>query len=188
MTKIEMSLGPYRGSVENALKKVEASRVVPRIWDMDHTVWKMQPTEITNRLGWLVSPSKMRQQVADLKAFADEVRSAGYSHALLLGMGGSSLAPDVFRRTFGVREGFLDLAVLDSTDPAAVAARAGAVSPDKRLFIVSSKSGTTAEVSPFSNTSTTDRANGGAVRQECTSFAITDRATPLNEWPPAEVP
>ncbi len=182
MTKIEMSLGPYRGSVENALKKVEASRVVPRIWDMDHTVWKMQPTEITNRLGWLVSPSKMRQQVADLKAFADEVRSAGYSHALLLGMGGSSLAPDVFRRTFGVREGFLDLAVLDSTDPAAVAARAGAVSPDKRLFIVSSKSGTTAEVLSFFKYFYNQTVQTvGADRAGEHFIAITDPGNPLNE-------
>ena len=91
----------------------------------------------------------MRQRVTELKTFTDEVRSEGYTHALLLGMGGSSLAPDMLRRIFGVQDGFLDLAVLDSTDPAAVTALAETVNPEKRLFIVSSKSGTTAEVLSF---------------------------------------
>jgi glucose-6-phosphate isomerase len=149
MAKIEMSLGPYRVAVEDALKKIENNKIIKRIWDMDHTVWKMEPKEITNRLGWLRSPMNMRQRVTELNTFTDEVRSERYTHALLLGMGGSSLAPDVLRRTFGVQDGYLDLAVLDSTDPAAVAALAEAVNPEKRLFIVSSKSGTTAEVLSF---------------------------------------
>ena len=149
MAKIEMGLGPYRVAVEDAFKKIEDNKILKRIWDMDHTVWKMEPKEITNRLGWLTSPMNMRQRVTELKTFTDEVRSERYTHALLLGMGGSSLAPDVLRRTFGVQDGFLDLAVLDSTDPAAVAALAKTVNPEKRLFIVSSKSGTTAEVLSF---------------------------------------
>jgi glucose-6-phosphate isomerase len=149
MAKIEMSLGPYRVAVKDAFKKIGNNKIIKRIWDMDHTVWKMDPEEITNRLGWLRSPMNMRQRVTELKTFTDEVRSAGYTHALLLGMGGSSLAPDMLRRAFGVQDGFLDLAVLDSTDPAAVAALAEAVNPEKRLFIVSSKSGTTAEVLSF---------------------------------------
>ena len=151
MPKIELGLGPYRGAVEDALEKIETSKIIKRIWDMDHTVWKMDPKEITNRLGWLRSPMNMRQQVTGLNAFTQEVRSEGYTHALLLGMGGSSLAPDMLRRTFGVRDGFLDLAVLDSTDPAAVTGLAETLNPAKRLFIVSSKSGTTAEVLSFFN-------------------------------------
>ncbi len=149
MVKIEMSLGPYRVTVEDAFKKIESNKTIKRIWDMDHTVWKMDPKEITNRLGWLRSPMNMRQRVTELKTFTHEVRSERYTHALLLGMGGSSLAPDMLKRIFGVQGGFLDLAVLDSTDPAAVTVLAETVNPEKRLFIVSSKSGTTAEVLSF---------------------------------------
>ncbi len=149
MAKIEMSLGPYRVAVENSFKKIETNTIIKRIWDMDYTVWKKEPDEITNRLGWLRSPMNMRQRTTELKTFTDEVRSEGYTHALLLGMGGSSLAPDMLKRTFGVQDGFLDLAVLDSTDPAAVKALAEIGNPEKRLFIVSSKSGTTAEVLSF---------------------------------------
>jgi transaldolase / glucose-6-phosphate isomerase len=149
MAKIEMSLGPYRVAVEDTLKKIANKKIIKRIWDMDHTVWKMDPEEITNRLGWLKSPMNMRQRVTELKTFTDEVRSERYTHALLLGMGGSSLAPDMLRRIFGVQDGFLDLAVLDSTDPAAVVALAETVNPEKRLFIVSTKSGTTTEVLSF---------------------------------------
>jgi len=182
MTKLEMGLGPYRLAVEKTLTEIDRSRVIPRIWDLDHTVWKMKPDEITNRLGWLTIPSRMRQSVAEVKALVDEVRGAGYTHALLLGMGGSSLAPDVFRRAFGVKEGFLDLSVLDSTDPAAVAAQAEAVSPEKRLFIVSSKSGTTAEVMSFFKyfyNQTVDAV--GKDRAGEHFIAITDPGNPLNE-------
>jgi transaldolase / glucose-6-phosphate isomerase len=182
MAKIEMSLGPYRHTVEDTLKKIENNKIVKRIWDIDHTVWKMEPKEITDRLGWLSSPINMRQRVTELKAFTDEVRSDGYTHAFLLGMGGSSLAPDVLRRTFGVKEGFLDLAVLDSTDPAAVAARAETVDPEKRLFIVSSKSGTTAEVQSFFKYfyNRTIRSVGKDKAGEH-FVAITDPGNPFNE-------
>jgi len=149
MAKCEMSLGPYRSAVEEALRKIGSNRIIERIWDMDHTVWKKEPEEITNRLGWLRSPLSMRQRITELKAFTDEVRSAGFTQALLLGMGGSSLASDTMRQTFGVKEGYLDLAVLDSTDPAAVAYQAGRIDPAKCLTIVSSKSGTTTEVLSF---------------------------------------
>jgi glucose-6-phosphate isomerase len=149
MAKYEMSLGPYRSAVDEALKKIGSNRIIERIWDMDHTVWKKEPEEITNRLGWLRSPMSMRQRITELTAFTDEVRSAGCTQALLLGMGGSSLASDMMRQTFGVKEGYLDLAVLDSTDPAAVAYQAGRIDPAKCITIVSSKSGTTTEVLSF---------------------------------------
>ncbi len=185
MVKIEMSLGPYRVTVEDAFKKIQNNKTIKRIWDMDHTVWKMDPEEITNRLGWLRSPMNMRQRVTELKAFTDEVRSERYTHALLLGMGGSSLAPDMLRRIFGVQDGFLDLAVLDSTDPAAVRALAEAVDPEKRLFIVSSKSGTTAEVLSFFKYfyNQTIRAVGKDNAGEH-FIAITDPGNSLNEVAP----
>ncbi len=91
----------------------------------------------------------MRGEVAGLEAFAAEVRADGFTHAVLLGMGGSSLAPEVLRRMLGVAPGFLDLTVLDNTSPAAVRAVAVAHDPRHTLFLVSSKSGGTIEVASF---------------------------------------
>ena len=82
---------------------------MPRIWARDHTVWKPEPTEISNRLGWLDIAERMIPQVKDIQDFVQDVQKAGYTHALLLGMGGSSLAPEVFRKIFGVKPGYLDL-------------------------------------------------------------------------------
>jgi glucose-6-phosphate isomerase len=123
--------------------------VVARIWAHDHTVWKPEPAEIANRLGWLHVAEMMLENVPRLEGLISDVRAAGYTHALLLGMGGSSLAPEVFRRTFGVRDGYLDLAVLDSTDPGAVLEHAERLDPARTLFIVATKSGTTAETLSF---------------------------------------
>jgi hypothetical protein len=81
-------------------------KVISRIWAFDHTVWSEKPDEITNRLGWLYIGGILAEQIPDLQAFVDSVRHAGLTHALLLGMGGSSLAPEVFRRTFGVKSGY----------------------------------------------------------------------------------
>jgi glucose-6-phosphate isomerase len=149
MTTLEMGLGPYRAAVENALRGMTAGRVVERIHELDHTVWKMDPKEITNRLGWLASPFEMRTRLDELRSFARQTRKAGYMDALLLGMGGSSLAPEVFARTFGAKAGHPDLDVLDSTDPAAVQAASSRIDPSSTLFIVSTKSGTTVETLSF---------------------------------------
>lgn len=142
-------LGKYERGVADALKDLHDHAILARIWQHDHTVWKPEPTEITNRLGWLHSPEVMRAAIAEISAFVDEVRAEGFTHALLLGMGGSSLAPEVFRFIFGVRPGFLDLAVLDSTDAEAVAAHAQRLNLAKTLFLVSTKSGGTVETFSF---------------------------------------
>ena len=143
------SLGDLQSEVDQALTHITENNIMSRIWGRDHTVWREEPTEISNRLGWLHSPEVMMEAVPEITAFVDEVRAAGYTHALLLGMGGSSLAPEVFRFTFGVKDGYLDLAVLDSTDPGAVLAHANAIDPARTLFIVSTKSGTTVETISF---------------------------------------
>ena len=142
---IEVQLGGYQALVDSALNDIREDAIMQRIWGRDHTVWKDDPAEIANRLGWLTIAERMLDDVNRLHALADEARAAGYTHALLLGMGGSSLAPDVFRRIFGTREGYLDLAVLDSTDPDAIIAAASRLPLDKTLFIVSTKSGGTPE-------------------------------------------
>lgn len=143
------SLGKFQGGAESILKETEEKRIIPRIWKFDYTVWKDKPTEITDRLGWLDSPEVMDDAIPEMTEFVDEVRREGYTHALLLGMGGSSLAPQVFGKTFGVKKGYLDLAVLDSTDPGAVAGFAENFDPQKTLYIVSTKSGGTVETLSF---------------------------------------
>jgi len=143
------SLGPYQAMVDAAVSEMAENEVLKRIWAHDHTVWKPEPTEITNRLGWLHSAAAMTDNIHRLEALVEEAREAGYTHALLLGMGGSSLAPEVFRKTFGVADGYLDLAVLDSTDPDVVLAYAESLDLSKTLFIVVTKSGGTVETLSF---------------------------------------
>jgi transaldolase/glucose-6-phosphate isomerase len=145
------ALGTHQSAFEKDLADLRDKKVMSRIWAHDHTVWKPEPAEISNRLGWLHSPEVMGHAVKRMEELADAVRSDGYTHALILGMGGSSLAPEVFRKTFGVKNDFLDVAVLDSTDPAAVLAHADTLIPSRTLFIVSTKSGTTVETLSFFN-------------------------------------
>ena len=146
---VSFSLGAYHDAVDAAIAEIRDKRVMARIWDHDHTVWKPEPKEITNRLGWLNIAEAMEDEIRRLQEFTVGVRTDGYTHALMLGMGGSSLAPEVFCKTFGVQEGYLNLAVLDSTDPAAVAVLAERLDPKQTLFIVSTKSGTTVETLSF---------------------------------------
>lgn len=146
---LSVRLGAYQDAVNAALTELKNNRIIERIWAHDHTVWKDDPTEITNRLGWLHSPEVMVEQVPKINALVNAVRGDGYTHTLLLGMGGSSLAPEVFRKTFGAKEGYLDLAVLDSTDPSAVLHHADRLDLTKTLFIVSTKSGGTVETLSF---------------------------------------
>ncbi len=143
------SLGTYEQAVETSITALRDARILSRIWAHDYMVWKPEPTEITNRLGWLHSPEVMAGQVGRLQAFAEEVIDDGYTNAVLLGMGGSSLAPTVFQKTFGNRGASLRLAVLDSTDPAAVRSVVEEFDPFRTLYIVSTKSGGTVETLSF---------------------------------------
>ncbi|MFH1079965.1 MAG: glucose-6-phosphate isomerase [Pseudomonadota bacterium] len=147
--KLSVSLGRYQSVVDAACARMMKDRVPDRIRQKDYTLWKSAPEEITNRLGWLHSPRSMTGRLAQINGLVDAVRNDGYTHALLLGMGGSSLAPAVFRKIFGVSEDYLDLAVLDSTDPGAVLTFSEQRDLAKTLFIVSTKSGGTVETFSF---------------------------------------
>ena len=142
---MSVHLGAYAELVSNTLRRLDAERVVERIWDRDHTVWKPGPDGIVDRLGWLDLPSTMRDETTAINAFADEVTLAGFRHVVLFGMGGSSLAAEVLRQTCAPNDHSLQLIVLDSTIPEAVLETADAIDPGRTLFIVSSKSGTTIE-------------------------------------------
>jgi transaldolase / glucose-6-phosphate isomerase len=120
--------------------------VVRRVWTRDESLWGGPGVaEIGNRLGWLTISDKMLEHASELTRFAEEARADGLEHAVLLGMGGSSLGPEVIRRSYGDVPDGMRLHVLDSTDPGAVRATEQAVDLDKTLFIVSSKSGGTVE-------------------------------------------
>jgi transaldolase/glucose-6-phosphate isomerase len=143
------ALGSYQKRVDERLVAFEHAGIVRRVWAKDAGVWSSaldHIAEITNRLGWLTVIDAMKDKAAELRAFADEVRSAGYKDVVVLGMGGSSLGPDVARLTFGNAKGYLKLHVLDTTNPDSIAALEKQIDPRKTLFIASSKSGTTIEV------------------------------------------
>lgn len=147
--KFKFSVDENKKSVDDIIEKLNNENIINRIWAKDYTVWSNDPTEISNRLGWLDSVESTGKSLNEILSFVDEVRNAGYTQALLMGMGGSSLAPEVFRLTFGVKEGYLDLAVLDSTHPEVVMKYAKKFNPETTLYIVSTKSGGTVETFSF---------------------------------------
>jgi glucose-6-phosphate isomerase len=142
-------LGRYQSGVDTVFAAMVKNRVPGRLWQKDYTLWKPSPVEITNRLGWLHGPRVMTHCLKQINDLVGAVQKDGYAHTLLLGMGGSSLAAEVYHKTFGVSRGYLDLSVLDSTDPDAVLAFSRKLDLAKTLFIVSSKSGSTIETSSF---------------------------------------
>lgn len=133
-------------AVRARLVRFEEERTLQRLWDGDVTVWVDDPgaPEIADRLGWLTVGSLMAAETESLRRFAAEVAEA-YDRVVLLGMGGSSLAPEVLWRAFGRREGHPAFRMLDSTHPHAVRRVAEEGDPDRSLFLVASKSGTTIE-------------------------------------------
>ena len=168
--------------IDAALSALSKEKIVERIWKKDWTVWKNEPKEIANRLGWLTSPDEAWKALPGIDRFVREVRRDRYTQALLLGMGGSSLAPLVLSSTFKTRPGCLDVVVLDSTAPAAVLEVSRRHDPAKTLFIVSSKSGTTAETLSFLNFFWNRTAECPGENRPGEHFiAITDDGTPLAE-------
>ncbi len=145
----ELHLGVETDVVMAALDSDVAPHVVQRIWDHDPDLWKQgdrkHAAEITQRLGWLDVVEWMRQRLPEVEAVARDIRSEGITDVVVLGMGGSSLAPEVLRQSFGAREGHPRLHVLDTTDPAAIRALTDQLDPRRSLFVVSSKSGGTVE-------------------------------------------
>ena len=150
LARQELHLGKYQRRVAKRLKTWQEAQFASRVWKKDYTLWsKEQQPELTDRLGWLELPEAMIKHVAELREFADRAKSDGIKHVVLLGMGGSSLAPEVFQETFGNRPGYPKLRVLDSTHPAAVKAVEREIDLAHTIFLVSSKSGTTTETNSF---------------------------------------
>ena len=142
------AVGSFDGAVRATLDDLQAKDFVRRLWAKDPALWHEDPAHqviIRNALGWLSLSGQQIRDVSRLQAFADEVKTAGFTHTLLLGMGGSSLCPEVFRMTFGVIHGYPELHVLDSTVPSQVRSFEERVDLERTLCIVASKSGSTTE-------------------------------------------
>ncbi len=145
-----LALGQYEHVVASRLEDWGAHDARGRLWGKDHTLWTAKPLpEITNRLGWLTLHETMPAAVDDIQSFAAEICAEGFTHVVLLGMGGSSLAPEVFARTFGSAPGHPELIVLDSTHPGAVRSVDQRINLEATLFLFSSKSGNTMEPLAF---------------------------------------
>ena len=133
--------------VQAALEDWRKEGKVRRLWTADASLWT--EADEAHWLGWLEIVDKQLKGVAHLQDFADDVRRSGFKDVLLLGMGGSSLGPEVFSETFGTKPGYPNLHVLDSTDPAQIRRFEARIEPARTLFLVSSKSGSTLEPNIF---------------------------------------
>jgi len=134
---------PLAGAVAACIEDWKKNNKVARLWQRDGSLWT--GTDESNWLGWLTIVDEQLAHLEVLKKTAADVKKAGFKHALLLGMGGSSLCPEVLRMTFGKIKGFPELHVLDSTDPAQIKAIEAKVDLKSTICIVSSKSGSTLE-------------------------------------------
>lgn len=150
VSPLRLEIADHQQAVEKAVEQAVKDKLVTRIWEGDHTVWADSPNEISNRLGWLRVADSMQDNIQHMVDLRSALQKDGFSNVLLLGMGGSSLAPEVFRETFGVHKDHgLELDVLDSTDPDYVNTYAQQLDLGKTAFIVATKSGGTAETLSF---------------------------------------
>lgn len=144
-----IELGPLAKQVAIRIAQLESDHFLSRFYSMDPTLWANDTkgqAEVRIRMGWVNLPEASKALLTGLNKFASEVKETGYTHALLMGMGGSSLAPEVMSLIFGEEVSGLKLTILDSTDPAQVLRAAQKNPVASTLYIVASKSGGTAEI------------------------------------------
>jgi transaldolase / glucose-6-phosphate isomerase len=181
---MQAALGNLSVAVNSTLARLDEEKFGRRLWDRDAGLWKSEPEHqkiIKNALGWLTIADEIRENAQLLVDLVEDVRGAGYKHAVLLGMGGSSLCPDVCRATFGTTPGFLELEVLDSTVPATAARLERSLDLPRTLFIVSSKSGGTTETITFFEYFYARMRNIKGVNAGENFLAITDPDTSLEK-------
>ncbi len=145
-SSLRLTPGPLAGTLNESADA--AARAALGLWKHDASAWSADPAVqklIADRLGWMTSPALMADSIDRLQTFAASVKRDGFTDVVLLGMGGSSLAPEVLRAVIGVAPGYPRFRMLDSTDPAAVRATTAAIAPATSLFLLASKSGGTIE-------------------------------------------
>ena len=147
-----LSLGDRAAAFDAAVERARTEDWATRLFARDVSLWTTDARvgeAIGERLGWLDAPAHFADRTVSLEAFGDAAIEEGFTTAVVAGMGGSSLAPDLLHRTFGSIEGYLALRILDSTDPAYVSATLDDLDPLRTLVIIASKSGTTTEPNAF---------------------------------------
>ena len=182
---MKLALGEYDEPVRRRMTSLVSAEAADRIWGRDASFWDgdaERRASVSNRLGWLDVAVVMHEHVAAINAFAAQVRADGFADAVLLGMGGSSLAPEVLRQSISAQTSgtsHVQLHVLDTTNPATIAAVTKQIDPAKTLFFISSKSGTTLEaLSLFAYFhSLVEVAKPGRAGENF--VAVTDAGTPL---------
>jgi transaldolase/glucose-6-phosphate isomerase len=172
-------VGDYEKRIKDRLTSWEAEKFNKRLWSKDPSLWSAEPAaEIRDRLGWLELPEMMSEKAEAWIHFSLEVQKENISQVVILGMGGSSLAPEVFQRTLGSEPGYPSLRIQDSTHPQSVSKLERNLDLSHTLFIVSSKSGTTLETLSLFHYFWECMA--GVLSQPGRHFAaITDNGTPL---------
>jgi glucose-6-phosphate isomerase len=180
-----LAAGPLAGAL--ATHRDAAARAAAGLWARQPSTWSADPgvqQKIANRLGWLTSPALMADSLERVRTFAARVQQDGFTDVVLLGMGGSSLAPEVLRAVLGAQPGWPRLHMLDSTDPGAV--RAVATTPSRTLYLLASKSGTTIEPNSLAAHFQRTLTDAGVARWADHFVAITDEGTDLARRAAAE--
>ena len=175
------ALGNYESDYRACLQRLDQEGFAARLWRKDPTLWEGDAEQVAHSLGWLSAAESMQPQIAELAAFADEIRNADFESVVVVGMGGSSLGAEVFSRAFGQQEGYPQLYVLDSTVPTAVRHLEQKIKIGNTLFVVSSKSSTTTEPQLFQRYfhDRVKRIKGDAASKNF--IAITDPESPLSK-------
>ena len=149
--RVKLDMGNDQAAIDGTIAKLQNEKFLERLWKKDASLWSTDAAHvkiIDNALGWLDFPERVQEALPELIAFSDEVRKS-FKHVVVLGMGGSSLAPDILRATFGKKPGYPTLHILDSSDPEQVKTLDESLDLATSLFIVASKSGGTTEPDAF---------------------------------------
>ncbi|MES2730104.1 MAG: bifunctional transaldolase/phosoglucose isomerase [Bacteroidota bacterium] len=149
---VTYKLGSYQADIDAKVKELTAKNFTEGFWKKDASLWKsdaQSQESIRSFMGWLRIAETMTQAVPALEQFAAEVKKAGFKHVVVMGMGGSTMAPIVFQKSFPQGENGLPISILDTTDPGTVLQIEKSIPVADTLFIVASKSGTTAEPLAF---------------------------------------
>ena len=173
--------GPIHGALDEAYRRLEERGFADALWSRRLDVWSADPAvqqKIANRLGWLESLAFVTPHLPRLRAVAESVKTSGITDIVLLGMGGSSLAPEVLRSVIGVAPGFPRFQVLDSVDPDAV--RAAMAHAATSLFVLASKSGSTIEPNVMAAEAERRLRDAGVADPWSRFIAITDEGTALH--------
>ncbi len=177
-----ITCGQLKKEVEATFTSMDEKRVGARLYNKDSYLWKTDPEQakmIAESMGWITLPDDFAQVTNELTSFSRQIKDAGFQHAVLLGMGGSSLCSEVARETFGTADGYPELLVLDNTEPAAIRAIQNKIDLQKTLFIAASKSGGTKETISFFKYFYQQLSQTGQQNPGNNFVAITDAGTPL---------